>query len=199
MANPRINLVFVLVALLFATMSCVGFFRPVSLPFEVRRTDWGVLHFFDGRMRVFWIESRGEPIVVQNFEFGPNFKVVTPYADMPSLPADTPGPEPPQIRPPATLRIGTQRTVRDFGGRWRWASVRTSVASVPVQFNYIRVPGWLPVIALLIMPIHGIVRGPWVQRRRLRRNECKQCGYSLEKLPGPRCPECGAPIADAAS
>ena len=193
MANPRINLVLVLVALAIAGAGCVGFFVPVSIPFRVRSTDWGVLHFYDGRMRIFWIQSRTDPIVVENFAIGPNLRVVSPFAAMPALPPETPGPEPPQISPPATLMIGTQRTVRDFGGRWHWAPIQTSPAGVPVQFNYIRVPAWLPVVALLIMPMRGIVRGPWLQRWRRRRNRCLHCGYSLEHLPKPRCPECGTP------
>ncbi len=194
MANPRINLVLVIAALFFVGMACVSFFVPVSLPFRIRATDWGVLHFYDGRLRVFWIESRDDPIVVKNFELGPNLRVVTPFEDTPPLPVGAVGPEPPRIRPPATLRIGNRRAVRDFGGRWRWRPIQTSNTSVPVQFNYIRVPTWLPVVALLIMPTHGIIRGPWVQRRRQRHNQCQHCGYNLQGLPEPRCPECGSPI-----
>jgi len=195
MAHPRINTILVLLAILLGALGCVGYFVPLNWPFEVRPSDWGLLHFFDGRVRLFWIRSPEAPLIVTKYEFGPDFRVKTIYDDVPVLPPDAVGPEPPRInRRNARVRIGNRRAVPDFGGRWSWDPYVATSMSPPVQINYVRLPVWLPVVVLILFPIRSIVRGPWIQRRRQRRNQCRQCGYSLKGLPEPRCPECGTVV-----
>jgi len=195
MAHPRLNTTLVMVAILVASLGCLSFFLPLGWPFEVMAGDWGVLHFYDGRVRLFWIQSPEAPIQVTCYEFGPDFRVKTVYDDDPLLPRDAVGPEPPRIDGRRMrVRIGNRRSVSDFGGRWAWNPWVASNTSPPVQVNYVRLPVWLPVALLLFWPVRTVARGPWVQRRRQRRNQCIRCGYSLKGLPEPRCPECGTPI-----
>ena len=195
MAHPRINTALVMMAIVLAGLGCVSFFKPLDWPFQVLSADWGVLHFFDGRVRLFWIQSPEAPIVVTAYEFGPDFRVSSIYDDVPLLSQGAAGPEPPRIDARRMrVRIGNRRSVPDFGGRWAWDPWIASNTSPPVQVNYFRIPVWLPVVLLLLSPIRGVVRGPWVQRRRHRRNQCTHCGYSLKGLPEPRCPECGSAI-----
>ncbi len=195
MAHPRLNTALVMLAIAVAGLGCVSFFQPVNWPFSVRSGDWGVLHFYDGRVRLFWIQSPEAPILVAANEFGPDIRIKSIYDDVPLLPRDAAGPEPPRIgERRGRVRIGNRRSVPDFGGRWTWDPWVASNTSPPIQVNYFRLPVWVPVGLLLLSPIRGVVRGPWVQRRRQRRNQCTQCGYSLKGLPEPRCPECGSDI-----
>lgn len=52
------------------------------------------------------------------------------------------------------------------------------------------VPLWLPFLFLCIL-LAGIMTPSYRARGRLRRGECQRCGYSLNGLTDPRCPECG--------
>jgi hypothetical protein len=50
-------------------------------------------------------------------------------------------------------------------------------------------PHWLPVLLLMILPLHALL----MHRRHVRRQQrglCNQCGYDL-RASGDRCPECG--------
>lgn len=194
MSHPRINMVLAIAAVVLAGFGCVSFFKALNWPFEIREKDWGVVHFFDGRVRMFWVQSPESPIVVEAYEFGPDFKARTIYDEEPPLPPDTAGPEPPRLGRPMRIRIGSRRTVPDFGGRFAWDPWIMDTASPPIQYYYFRLPVWLPVGLLLLWPVRAVVRGPWMQRRRKRRNRCVQCGYRLKGLPEPRCPECGTAI-----
>ena len=64
--------------------------------------------------------------------------------------------------------------------RWRWWA-----ASVPV---------WLVVALLFVYPAVAFLRGPVRRRRRLRHNQCLECGYSLTGNMTGRCPECGTDV-----
>jgi hypothetical protein len=194
MVGPRLNLAMVVLALTLAVLGFVGFFSPVCVPFAVRETDWGVLHFFDGRVRLFWMQSPEAPIVVEPYGYGPSFRARSKFRELPELPEGEPGPRLPRIEPPVRVRIGDRRTVPDFGGRFKWNPVRMSATAPPVQVTYVRMPVWLPVGLLLIMPIQWVRSRVWLKRYRMKRQQCIHCGYSVLHLPEPRCPECGAAI-----
>jgi hypothetical protein len=58
----------------------------------------------------------------------------------------------------------------------------------------IGLPFWLITVILLIGPAMALARGPIRRRRRRKRGECLRCGYNLNGLTEPRCPECGRPF-----
>ena len=59
----------------------------------------------------------------------------------------------------------------------------------------VRLPLWIPVLLLAIMPTRLALIG-YRERRRLRRGLCASCGYDLRASTG-RCPECGEAFEDS--
>jgi len=152
---------------------------------------------------------------VERLTRSPNLHAV-PLEPLPAaLPVDIAGPRPPQVAWDAMVRIGNVRTVPDFGYGWQGsvytqnqrADFRTNrprwLGPIPipparVTASYVRLPVWLPTGLLLIIPIGTALRATRHRRRR-RKNECVNCGYSLTGLPSPRCPECGTPFSNSKS
>jgi len=102
--------------------------------------------------------------------------------------------------PPAfefSIQIAGRRQVPAIGGRWRtqnrpWGRPPFQLRGPAwtVESSFVRLPTWLLVILLMVPPI----RRSLFERKRARRmsrNECLACGYSLIGLLEPRCPECG--------
>jgi hypothetical protein len=158
--------------------------------------DVVVLHFYDGRVRLFWLRSPTEPFRVEAGEYQSILFVNSQAEDFGSWDDDLAGPlSPPVFRVP--IRIGDRYTVPPVGGGWRarigpqpFAPLAFSGSLWRVESSFFRLPIWLLVIPLMIPPIRDSIR----QRRRLgrkKRNECLECGYNLTGLIEPRCPECG--------
>jgi len=183
-----------MLALAVVTVGVVGFYVPICCPVKVCGTDWAAIHFYDGRVRLFWLSSPEVPVSVQKYPFGPDVRVKSAFDEASRLPDDAAGPRLPRLASRIRVRVGDRWSVPDFGGRIRWKMGVMRSQVPPVNVSFVRVPVWLPVVLLLISPVQWVRRTLWVKRSRARRNECVQCGYSLKHLPEPRCPECGTAI-----
>jgi len=58
----------------------------------------------------------------------------------------------------------------------------------------VRVPLWLPLFLLAVLPATRFTAW-WKLRRRVARGACRNCGYDLRATPE-RCPECGMAATD---
>lgn len=200
------NLVLAIAAIALAVGGGVGIVVPVCLALPVSEGNVFVLHFFDGRVRLFWYHSPDEAIKVEQRGHQPRL-VIDPREPAPDrLPVRLVGPNPARTNWRARINIGTKRSVPDFHVHWRTPFFRERTYAdfgfparmqanvVPkLESSLIRMPAWLPVVLLLIAPVRAALRQP-VQRRRFRRNECLECGYKLKGLLSLRCPECGTPF-----
>jgi len=61
----------------------------------------------------------------------------------------------------------------------------------PVYSGYLRTPIGTITIIFAVFPTIAFIGGPLRRWHRLRRGLCASCGYSLQGLTDPRCPECG--------
>ncbi len=159
-----------------------------------------LLHFYDGRVRLFWFHSPRESFHVEASNSRSFVYLNSAAGDFDPWDADLAGPPPPPMfRVP--IRIGNRREVPPVGGGWRSTIGPQPLAPVAsreqiwrVESSYFRLPVWPLAILLMILPIRDSIR----ERRRLlrkKRNECLECGYNLTGLTEPRCPECGTSIA----
>jgi hypothetical protein len=62
--------------------------------------------------------------------------------------------------------------------------------SEATTFHLVSIPYWWFLVLSVPFPVVSLIRS-FRQRRRLRMNLCRQCGYDLRHSPG-KCPECGA-------
>lgn len=185
-----------------AALAVFGAFSYLMIPsIRLVRSDRNVLllHFYDGRVRLFWFHSHQEPFRVEARESQSIVFVNSLSVGSGAWDADLAGPpSAPAFRVP--IRIGNRREVPPVGGRWRtrigpqpFAPFADQGPLWSFESSYVRLPVWALVIPLMIPPIRDSVR----ERRRLRRkkrNECLECGYNLTGLVEPRCPECGTRI-----
>ncbi len=173
----------------------------VALAFPLVAADHDVLllHFYDGRTRLFWYRSPDEPIRMEPSDSRAWIRIRSQAVESTQLPFGEVGPpSPPVFNIP--IRIGDRRQLPPLGGRWRGEI--TPIIPPPRQFDrqpwrvessFVRLPTWPLVLVLMIPPIRRSI----VERRRAgrqRRNECLECGYNLTALVMPRCPECGTAI-----
>jgi hypothetical protein len=172
-------------------------FKPVSFNHDVL-----LLHFFDGRVRLFWFHSPQELFSVEAAEYQSilflrsQAENLGPWDDAIAGP-----PTPPVFRVP--IRIGDRYAVPPVGGSWRTAigprprpPFGFSGSQWLVESSYFRLPVWPLATLLMIPPIRDSIR----ERRRLRRkkrNECLECGYNLTGNISGLCPECGMPVRRA--
>ena len=184
-------------ALLAAALAVMGAFSYVMIPsIKLIRSDRDVLllHFYDGRVRLFWFHSPEEPFHVEEERQSVLFVSSQTDDDGRWDDALIGPPSPPEFRFP--ISIGDRRQVPPVGGRWRnrigprpRPPFEFSGSLWSVESSYLRLPVWPLVIPLMIPPIRDSIR----ERRRLhrkKRNECLECGYNLTGLIEPRCPEC---------
>jgi len=179
-------------AIALATCASISFFTTVMVPLSPIRTQAVLLHFYQGRFRVFWIESAQDPTSVSLSWTGPDLRI-EPYYDTPPLPEGLVGADIPRNVWVRNIPIGGYRTISSWGGAWRTPMRRTFGSELPAYCSYIRLPAWLPTILLLYSPLRAIIRGIR-ERYRKRHNLCENCGYHLFALTIPRCPECGIQI-----
>ncbi len=178
-----------LISLALTAISVAGagirsYFVPLSLEISVSDHDGLIVHFFDGRARLFWCHSEKAAISVTRLEGRPEIRI---------------GPKVPGSSTPSgrgrswavAIPIGNRRAVGPFGYAWRST---TWGRAVPVVVSFVRVPVWLPTVLLIVAPTIAVIRGPMTQRRRRKRNQCIACGYDLTGNISGRCSECGAPI-----
>lgn len=189
------------VAIVLSIITCASFFTPIHLGWGVTQRHWAIAHFFDGRMRLFWVHSHGDEIEITPYRISPNFRVdavgshdVTSSGDNASSGASRSPTRNKRMR----VSIGNRRTVAAFGGRWAWNRNQPANAQALAGITYVRMPSWLPISLMLLAPLRYVFRGPVLERHRMRRNRCTMCGYSLKGLPEPRCPECGTAVVDMA-
>jgi hypothetical protein len=64
-------------------------------------------------------------------------------------------------------------------------------AETIMAFHGMSVPLWPLLLVAAYLAIREVRR---VSLQRRRRGHCKNCGYDLQGLPEPRCPECGSPF-----
>ena len=161
--------------------------------------DLFVLHFYDGRVRLFWFHSPVEPIRVEAAEYQAILFVASQSGPSPSPDDGVYGPPaPPAFRVPIT--IGNRYNVPPLGGGWRLKigpqpSPPRIFRGQPwrVESSYVRLPVWGIAILLMIPPIRDSIR----ERRRAGRkgrNECLECGYNLTGNVSGLCPECGTAL-----
>ena len=161
--------------------------------------DLFVLHFYDGRVRLFWFHSPVEPIRVEAAEYQAILFVASQSGPSPSPDDGVYGPPaPPAFRVPIT--IGNRYNVPPLGGGWRLKigpqpSPPRIFRGQPwrVESSYVRLPVWGIAVLLMIPPIRDSIR----ERRRAGRkgrNECLECGYNLTGNVSGLCPECGTAL-----
>lgn len=185
---------FASLAILAGILSGVSFFLPVQRAVRVTDRHYLVPHFYDGRFRLFWINSEDAPLRVEALEGSQHFIVGVDKPRQPSTDTEPPGQRGGRR---FLLRIGNLRSVPDFGGAVQEVrKTRSGRVFLPgVKYTFFRIPAWLLMLALLLPPIYFIFNFPWLYRRRKRRNRCTSCGYSLVALTEPRCPECGYDVS----
>ena len=189
-------------ALIAASLAVFGALSYVMIPsFKLVRLDRDVLllHFYDGRVRLFWFHSPAEPFSVEAGEYQSILFVSSQADDNGPWNAALAGPpSPPVFRVP--INIGDRYRVPPVGGGWQgkigpqpFAPFSFAGPLWKVESSFFRLPVWPLVIPLMIPPIRDSIR----ERRRSgrkKRNECLECGYNLTGLIEPRCPECGTAI-----
>lgn len=199
MYRPAQTFALVIAAIVVALTSCVSYVVPLGVTVQVTDRNCVVVHWFDGRMRAFWIESPGDAIrvVLGPENSAPLLDVVSAWPD--DADGDTmmapgrPGrPDGPALR--ARIRISSRRDVPAFAFQWPWQGIPQNPNLPPVAIRFVRFPMWAPGLLLLIPAAIAVHRGPRLQRHRRERGLCPACGYDLRGLPEPRCPECGGAI-----
>jgi len=204
------NITLAVAAIALVVLGAFGSFSPLFYGLPVTDKDWAILHFFDSRVRLFWIRGQSEPIRVAQIRqgFRPVFRITPVQPAGPPPRNSTMGPSEPNANEywEAQILIGTRRQLPSFGGGWQNALRATTLprrtrALPSVLSSYIRLPVSLVAVVMLIAPATAAIRGPIRQRYRQRRDAyrrkrglCVKCAYDLRGLPEPRCPECGTPV-----
>ncbi len=67
------------------------------------------------------------------------------------------------------------------------------------RYSNVDIDLWFLWPVLAAYPLWSLIRGPLTQLHRRKHGLCLNCGYSLEQLTEPRCPECGCEIESVAS
>ena len=182
------------IAIFIAVAAIASFFTTVMIPISPSRTQAIYAHFYQGRFRVFWFQSAGDPLDVYLFNDGPDIRI-EPHYDVPRLPEWAYGADLPRWT--RSISIGGIRTIPAWGAAWRTPMRARAFGAPPVHSSFVRMPAWLPSALLLFGPVRAIVRGVR-ERHRRRHNLCENCGYHLFALTVPRCPECGMAVLQSA-
>ena len=210
MVRKAVNIALAVAAIALVVLGVVGSFSPRFYGLPVTDNDWAILHFFDSRVRLFWIHGESEPIHVAQVRqgFRPVFRITPTRPAGPPLRNSTMGPSEPDADEywEPEIIIGTRWQITSFGGGWQNALRVTTLPrrtrALPTVFSsYVRLPVSLVAVVMLIAPATAAIRGPILHRYRQRRDAyrrkrglCVKCAYDLRGLPEPRCPECGTPV-----
>jgi len=177
-------------ALGVSLVGCVSCYVFQCSVVRVSSHHWVIVQMGDGLLRMFWIASKAPRI---DFSPSPNRRYVGVVLEEWGPPASR---DEYTRMTPYGISFGRRNQVSPFAFLWRRTIVPRSGTPPIVQSSMLRIPAWVPVGLLLIYPLQAYVRGPLRTRRRHKRNECLQCGYSRMGLSEPRCPECGASHAE---
>lgn len=191
MHRPRGAIVVAGLVLAVLALGCLSYFVVVDLPFWVTRSDWITLHVYDGRFRVFWIRSYGDPIDVASYHEPVQIRLRPRAEGVERAPSRGGYPVPPLRNTDIPVRIGAAWEVDDFGFNHSRQFRLRGGGNHAARIAFVRLPIWLIAGVLLLIPLRAAIFGPVLFRRRRRRNHCGYCGYDLTGLPEPRCPECG--------
>ncbi len=74
-------------------------------------------------------------------------------------------------------------------------SIRTGSNRNHWRYVVVRLPLWAMVGLLFCHPAVAFFRGPFLHRRRRKRNQCISCGYDRSGNTTGICPECGAALS----
>lgn len=196
MSRFTLNVSQACVATALAVLAIASFFTTVLITAPLASTNKVFFHFYEGRTRVFWIQSTSGPLKVTLMGDGPDLRIEPEYP-WPALPESLVGVDIPRQEWFRTITIGGYRNVSSFGGAWKSPLSGRAVRRMPPAFStFVRMPTWLPCVLLLYAPIRAVIRG-MRERHRKRHNLCETCGYVLHALTEPRCPECGTPYRPA--
>lgn len=183
-------------AIAIAVTGAVSYFMPCFFGQRFSDHSWLVLFAYDGRARIFWINSTNEPIKIGHRWGIPSIYILPKDAYWPMPPTldrNEMGPQPVAAWQ-ARINIGGYRNVDDFDFKWKSPIRNQLLVSMLAQFSYVRFPIWIPAVALIIAPIRAAIRGPIIQRRRKKRGACIHCGYNLTGNTTGVCSECGEVI-----
>lgn len=191
-----------MIAAALAVFGALSYLMIPSIKLICLDRDVVLLHFYDGRVRLFWFHSPQELFSVVAGEYQSILFLSSQAEDYGRWDDDLAGPpSPPGFRVP--IRIGDRYAVPSLGGGWRgkigpqpFAPFTFAGPIWMVESSFFRLPVWPLVIPLMIPPIRDSIR----ERRRLgrkKRNECLECGYNLKGNISGLCPECGTPVRRA--
>jgi len=99
---------------------------------------------------------------------------------------------------PAATSLETPSDYRFDGGDWLGTlsySGRSYKNNRYMHFEW-QLPLWYVELLGGLLLVTVIGRGLWRRFRRMRRDQCLTCGYSLRGLTSGKCPECGAWIQE---
>jgi len=174
------------VATLFAgAMSHYGAFM---FAYSLSPRHIAIVHFFDTRIRFFWIHSQTPLVQAELVDRGGHIAigVVDPYTVEPgtSFWANY-------------IFIHSRVKLAQFADPWYGTIPFLCRGPLPCgHARYTRLPHWV-VAVLLLLPTMRFFVSRFRRRWRERHGLCTNCAYDLRGLPEPRCPECGTPVQRA--
>ena len=173
-----------------ATVGVRSYSCPMYLGRAIDDSTVPILHFFDGRIRFFWIQFE-TPVHVRMANWlsptrsGPGLKIcLGPEAATAVNRLTSDSDSCSCVEGDWVVRVGDRQQVGPFGLR---------LTKSPIRF--VRVSVWPAVAVLLAAPVLAVIRGPMTRRRRRRRNQCLPCGFDLTGNESGVCPECGTETA----
>lgn len=177
----------VLAALGVSLVGCLSCYAYQMSILRVTGRHWLVVHMGDGLMRVLWASSLVDKV---DLFPSPSRRYARVRFDEGE---DTPWPRFIRRGGPYGISLARRGPIAPFGAMWRRPVVPAIEpgGSPVIQVSMVRFPAVVPVAMLLVFPLTAYLRGPWLRRRRMRRGQCPDCGYDLQGLTEPRCPECG--------
>lgn len=180
-----------------AVISAASYFTPCGYAQKITDHNWLVSYTYDGRMRLFWFDSKTHPIKIVHRRGIPRVNILPKDAHWPRPPTldrDVAGPNIPRPIWHARIAITPYGQLPDFAFTWNTTARSGLPGFTLYRYSIIRFPLWIPALLMIITPIRSAINGPIMQRRRKKRGECLHCGYNLTGNTSGVCPECGSDI-----